>query len=266
IMKVPYLVIADYSNTLDSPLNGEYKLYNEGATTLEDTKNCVSNKATIALQKFSTKKTLSLLSEKFKQEAKAVKSPVGIKFTDEFLMTVSEITGKEIPKEIEDERGRAVDSMTDAQQYIHGKKFAIFGDPDILMGLTSYLLEMGGIPKYVLCSNGTEEFKSDVEELLKEYGCDEGEVHIDKDLWHLHSLVMTGPVDMLIGPSHGKFVARDAGVPHIRLGYPIFDRVNIHRYPFYGYSGVINLTTWIVNTFIEIVDDTSDDAHFELLR
>ena len=266
IMKVPYLVIADYSNTLDSPLNGEYKLYNEGATTLEDTKNCVNNKATIALQKFSTKKTIALLADKFKQEAKAVKSPVGIKFTDEFLMAVSEITGKEIPKEIEDERGRAVDSMTDAQQYIHGKKFAIFGDPDILTGLTSYLLEMGGIPKYVLCSNGNEEFKNDVEALLKEYGCDEGEVYIDKDLWHLHSLVMTGPVDMLIGPSHGKFVAREAGVPHIRLGYPIFDRVNIHRYPFYAYSGVINLTTWIVNKFIEIVDDTSDDAHFELLR
>jgi Mo-nitrogenase MoFe protein subunit NifK (EC 1.18.6.1) len=59
--------------------------------------------------------------------------------------------------------------MTDAQQYIHGKKFAIFGDPDMLVGLTSYLLEMGGIPKYVLCSNGNEDFKKEIEDLFSAY-------------------------------------------------------------------------------------------------
>jgi len=266
IMGITYLMLADYSNTLDSPLNGEYKLYPDGATSIEETKMSVNNRATIALQKYSTNKTIELLSKKYNQEAKAVKSPIGIKYTDEFLMEVSRITGKEIPKEIEDERGRAVDSMTDAQQYIHGKKFAIFGDPDMLIGLSGYLLEMGGIPKYVLSTNGNEDFKKTVEELFAEYSLTEGEVYIEKDLWHLRSLVMTGPVDMLLGPSHGKFVARDANVPHIRLGYPIFDRVNIHRYPVYGYSGVINLTTWIVNKFMDILDETCDDAHFELMR
>ena len=56
IFGINFLVLADYSNTLDSPLNGEYKLYPDGATKLEDVKNCVSNKAAIAMQKYSTKK------------------------------------------------------------------------------------------------------------------------------------------------------------------------------------------------------------------
>jgi nitrogenase molybdenum-iron protein beta chain len=260
------LVLADYSNTLDYPLNGEYKLYPDGATKLEDVKTCLNNKATIALQRYSTKKTVAALSEKLGQDVKVVSGPIGINYTDDFLMTVSEISELEIPKELEDERGRAIDCMTDAQQYIHGKKFAIFGDPDMLVGLTSYLLEMGGIPKYVLCSNGNEEFKKEIEDLFEKYSVNEGNVYIDKDLWHLRSLLMTDKADMLIGPSHGKFAARDAGIPHIRIGYPIFDRVNIHRYPLYGYTGIVNLTTWIVNKFLDILDDTSDDAHFELLR
>lgn len=266
IFGIDFLVLADYSNVLDSPLNGEYRLYPEGATKLEDVKKSVNNGATIALQKYSTRKTISVLSEKFSHDARAVKSPIGIIRTDELLMALAEISGKEIPQELEAERGKAIDSITDAQQYMHGKKFALFGDPDMLAGLTSYILEVGGIPRYVLCSNGNEEFKSEIEELFASNPGNGGEVYIDKDLWHLRSLIMTDPVDMLLGPSHGKFIARDAGIPHIRLGYPIFDRVNIHRYPIYGYSGVINLTTWIVNKFLDMLDDNSDDAHFELMR
>jgi Mo-nitrogenase MoFe protein subunit NifK (EC 1.18.6.1) len=69
-------------------------MYPDGATKLEDVKNCVNNKATIALQKYSTKKTAAMLSEKFGQDVRVVKSPVGINYTDEFLMALSELSGK----------------------------------------------------------------------------------------------------------------------------------------------------------------------------
>jgi nitrogenase molybdenum-iron protein beta chain len=77
---------------------------------------------------------------------------------------------------------------------------------------------------------------------------------------------MTDPVDMLIGTSYGKFAARDADIPLVRIGYPIVDRVNLHRYPTIGYQGIINLITWIANTFLEMTDRLSDDEHFELMR
>jgi nitrogenase molybdenum-iron protein beta chain len=73
-------------------------------------------------------------------------------------------------------------------------------------------------------------------------------------------------VDLLIGNSHGKYAARDAGIPLVRIGFPIVDRVNLHRYATIGYRGAINLITWIANALIDQVDRTSDDAHFELLR
>ena len=59
---------------------------------------------------------------------------------------------------------------------------------------------------------------------------------------------------------------RDAKVPLFRFGFPVFDRVNMHRSPIIGYQGVIRMVTDICNKFIDIVDETSDDRHFEMMR
>ncbi len=126
---------------------------------------------------------------------------------------------------------------------------------------------MGGVPVHIISTNGSAAFAKDMEELLNSspYG-QEATVHLGKDLWHLRSLLLTEPVDMLIGDSHGKFAARDAGIPLVRIGFPITDRVNLHRYPIVGYAGVLNLITMIANAFLEEKDRTSTDAYFELLR
>jgi len=67
----------------------------------------------------------------------------------------------------------------------------------------------------------------------------------------MRSLVMTDPVDAMIGDTHGKFACRDAGIPLFRFGFPVFDRVNKHRYPIIGYQGAINMVTEICNKFID---------------
>ena len=158
--------------------------------------------------------------------------PMGIAKTDAFLMKLAELFDKPVPESLKAERGRAVDAMTDAHQYIHGKKFAVYGDPDYLLGYVSFLLEMGAMPLHILCSKGTKKLEKEIQALLDASlygkGC---KIYMNKDLWHLRSLVMTEPVDAIIGDSHGKFVARDAKIPLFRFGFPIFDRVNKHRYP-----------------------------------
>jgi nitrogenase molybdenum-iron protein beta chain len=91
-------------------------------------------------------------------------------------------------------------------------------------------------------------------------------VWINKDLWHLRSLLMTDPVDAMIGDTHGKFAARDAKIPLIRVGFPIIDRVNLHRYPVIGYQGALNMLTFIANKFLDITDETCEDQRFEMMR
>lgn len=265
-MGVEYTILADNLDVLDSPQMGKFEMY-PGGTLLKDTEDSINGIATLALQKFSTMQTIKFVQETFGHEGLQIYPPMGIKATDKFLMEIKRLTGKSIPEELERERGRAVDAATDAHQYLHGKKFAIYGDPDYVYAITNFLLEMGGEPSHILTATGTKQFEGEMKTLLNSSPFGKvANIYIGKDLWHLRSLLMTEPVDMLIGDSHGKWAARDAGIPLIRIGFPIFDRVNSHRYPTIGYQGTINLITWIANAFIDEVDRNSDDAHFELLR
>ncbi|MEJ6486205.1 nitrogenase molybdenum-iron protein subunit beta [Nostoc punctiforme UO1] len=270
LMGVDYTLLADSSDVLDSPNTREYHMY-VGGTKLEDAADSINAKATIALQRYTTTKTLDYINKDWNQETKVLR-PWGVKGTDAFLKSISQLTGKPIPQELKDERGRLLDAMTDSCYWVHGKKFAIFGDPDVIYGAVSFLLELGAEPVHILCNNGDEVFKEEMEALLQSspFG-KQGTVWINKDLWHLRSLLFTEPVDFFLGTSYGKYLQRDTGIPLVRLGFPIFDRHHLHRDATIGYQGGLTLLKWVVNTILDELDRNSDttgktDISFDLVR
>jgi len=263
---IPYTFLADISETFDSPNDGIYRQY-PGGTPLEEAADSINGKATLSVGPHSTPKTMTWVKENYSGQHSSIPAPFGIGKTDAFLMKLSELFDKPIPASLKAERGRAVDAMTDAQQYMHGKKFAVYGDPDLLTGYVSFLLEMGATPTYVVCSRGSKKAERELQGLLDSSPFGKGgKVYMNRDLWHLRSLLMTGPVDAIIGDTHGKFAARDAKIPLFRFGFPVFDRVNMHRTPIIGYQGAVRMLTEICNKFIDIKDDTSEDRYFEMMR
>jgi nitrogenase molybdenum-iron protein beta chain len=263
---IPYTFLADISETFDSPLDGTYRIY-PGGTKLDEAADSINGKATLTVAPYATSKAFTRIKESYSGQHVSMPMPMGIAKTDAFLMRLGELFDKPVPEVLKAERGRAIDAMTDSHQYIHGKKFAVYGDSDYLLGHVSFLLEMGATPFHVLCSKGSKKLEKELNALLEgsPYGKG-GKVYMNKDLWHLRSLVMTEPVDAVIGDSHGKWVARDAKIPLFRFGFPIFDRVNKHRSPLVGYQGTINMLTEICNKFLDLKDETCDDRHFELMR
>lgn len=259
-------ILGDVTDVFDAPLTGEYSYY-PGGTPIEVAEESINAKATLVMQKYSTKNTVKFLNNEFLGETVELPYPMGIKATDELLVKLSELSGKPVPESLKKERGQAVDAMTDAHQYFHGKKVALFGDPDQLLGTVAFLLEMGAKPWHVLCSRQTKKFKKEMEELLASSPYGEGcTVYVNKDLWHLRSLLVTDPVEIVIGDTHGKFAAKDADTPLIRVGFPIMDRVNTHRYPTIGYQGAINMVTWFANTVMEQMDEKGEERRFEMMR
>jgi nitrogenase molybdenum-iron protein beta chain len=270
LLGADYTLLADNSDYLDSPNTGEYNMY-PGGTPLEEAADSCNAKTTIAFQAYSTSKTRDYIKNEWAQDV-SVSRPVGIKGTDEFLMKLSELTGQPIPKELEDERGRAVDAVTDSQAWLHGKRVALYGDPDLVIGLVQFLLEVGCEPTHIVVTNSNDEFEKELQALLDSspFGKD-GKIWGGKDLWHMRSLLFTEPVDFFIGNSYGKYLWRDTHTPIVRIGYPIFDRHHLHRYATYGYQGTINLLNWVVNTILDELDRSTiipskTDISYDLIR
>lgn len=270
VMDIDATILADNELYLDSPNSGEFKMY-QGGTTLEDAADSINAQHTLALQAYTTVQTRKYIEKEWGQKT-SVSRPWGVRGTDEFLMQLSELTGKAIPESLEIERGRAVDALTDSHAWVHGKRAAIYGDPDLVMGMLQFLLEIGVEPVHVLVSNSNKEFEAEAEALLAASpNGQQATIWGGKDLWHMRSLLFTEPVDFLVGNSYGKYLWRDTKIPLVRIGYPIFDRFHLQRYSTIGYSGAINLITWIINTLFEELDRNTNtpsktDISFDLVR
>ena len=48
----------------------------------------------------------------------------------------------QVPREINEERGRLLDMMTDMHQYFYGRRVALWGDPDQLVSLAEFLADL----------------------------------------------------------------------------------------------------------------------------
>jgi nitrogenase molybdenum-iron protein beta chain len=277
-MGVDYTLMSDPSEVLDTPADGTFRMYAGGTTQaeLKDSPNAID---TLLLQPWQLEKTKKFVQTIWHQPATAINIPMGLEWTDEFLMKISELTGKPIPASLELERGRLVDMMTDSHTWMHGKKFSLYGDADFVMGMTKFLLEMGAEPADVLCNHANKRWLKAMDKMLKAspYG-QNTVVHIGKDLWHFRSLVFTNKPDFMIGNSYGKFIQRDTfykgeefEVPLIRIGFPIFDRHHLHRMTTLGYEGAIYMLTTLVNAILEQLDKETKgmgttDYNYDLVR
>ena len=277
-MDVDYTMLSDPEEVLDTPADGQFRMYS-GGTTQDEIKDAPNAITTFMLQPWHLVKSTKFAENTWKQAVPKLNIPMGLDWTDEFLMKVSEVTGQEISESLTKERGRLVDMMTDSHTWLHGKKFALWGDPDYVMGMSKFLLELGAEPTHILCNNGNKRWKKAMEAILAttSYGAN-CEVHVGKDLWHMRSLVFTNKPDFMIGNSYGKFIQRDTlykgkefEVPLIRIGFPIFDRHHLHRQTTLGYEGAMQILTTLVNAVLERLDEETrgmqtTDYNYDLVR
>lgn len=271
LMGIKSIMFPDTSGVLDAPMTGHYEMFPRGGTKIKDLVDTGNSKLTIALGSYASSDAAYQLERKCKVHGVAIRTPIGIKATDELLMTLRQYFTREVPYQLEEERGQLVDIMTDTHHQFHGKRVAVFGDPDMVIGMTEFLLSLGMVPVHVLTGTPNSglgvsvgNFEKEIKELLFQSGI-KGRVKAAGDLFELHQWIKNEPVDLLIGNTYGKYIARAEDIPLVRFGFPIMDRSVQTYLPVVGYKGGMRLLEMITNALLERADRDAADEDFELV-
>jgi len=271
LMNTPSIMFPDTTGVVDTPMTGEYKMFPSGGTTIKQLIDTGNSKCTIALGRFASSDAAELLVKKCKVPAITLKTPIGIQATDALVMALRRAFIQEVPAELEEERGQLVDIMTDTHFHFHGKKVAIFGDPDIVTGLTEFVMSLGMQPVHVLTGtpggaigSATGSFEEDIREIVAQAGL-KSNIKAGGDLFTLHQWIKNEPVDLLIGNTYGKYIARAEDIPFVRVGFPVLDR-SVHSYlPIVGYRGALRLIEMVSGALLDRADRDAADEDFELV-
>lgn len=252
-------ILPDFSETLDGPALDDYPLIPKGGTPLEKIRTMGGARATIELGATLPDDTAGTCLEKqHRTPLYRIGLPIGIRQTDAFFDTLASLSNKQLPARHMNARGRLIDAMVDGHKYIFGRKAVIYGEEDLVAGLTGFLAEIGIQP--VLCASGGKSgmLKDAVTDALGGMGCLMPEVVEDVDFYDIEEKVKAMKVDLLIGHSKGYSFARKNNIPLIRVGFPIHDRVGGQRLLHLGYDGAQQLFDTITNTVIAHKQDSSD--------
>ncbi|HWR24719.1 MAG TPA: nitrogenase component 1, partial [Methanosarcina sp.] len=181
--------------------------------------------------------------------------PIGLSNTDHFFTELVKILGCPIPEKYQKERGRLLDAMVDVHKYLYGVKAAVYGDPDLVFGLTTFMLELGMHPVLVATGSKSQEFGVKIRQIFEELRPDIKPVILDGvDFDSLNDAVRESSPEILIGNSNGRYIAKALDIPLVRVGLPIHDRVGAQRILTVGYRGALELLDRITNTILEATD------------
>jgi nitrogenase molybdenum-iron protein NifN len=163
----------------------------------------------------------------------------GLLPNDEFMVFLSEISGRPVPMKYRRQRGQLADAMLDAHFHLGGRKLAIGAEPDLLFDLSSMLHEIGA--KVTVAITTTQ---SPVLERI------ETEEVLISDLEDLENLAKERGCNLLISHSHGRQAAERLKIPFYRAGFPMFDRLGAGHQLLVGYRGTRDLIFDIANLII----------------
>jgi nitrogenase molybdenum-iron protein beta chain len=260
-MGIDATVLLDIES-FDAPIMPSKDSFAYGSTTVEDIEGTANAAASIALNRYEGYSAAQYLQKTFDVPATLSPTPIGIRNTDIMLQQIRKLTGKDIPESLLRERGVALDALADlAHMFFAGKKVAIYGHPDLVIGLAEFCREVELKPVLLLLGDDNGGYVKDPRILNLQKTVDyDMEIVCNADLWELETRIKEKKIDLdlIMGHSKGRFIAIDAGIPMVRVGFPTFDRAGCYRNPVVGYKGALQLGETIANTLFAQMEFKKD--------
>jgi len=261
---VDITLFPDTDGVLNAPLTGEYKMFPDGGVTVKELKGCGDAIGTLALGEWCSADAARWLDSKCKVPCTVLDMPFGLAATDRFVDVLRTVAGVSVPDSVAFERGQLVDMISDMHQYLYGKRVAVWGDPDQLISMVEFLISLDMQPAYVVTGTPGKKFESRIRELCADQPF-EVKVKAKGDMFLMHQWIKNEPVDLLIGNTYGKYIARDEDIPLLRWGFPILDRQGHQYFPTVGYKGGLRLLEKILGLLLDRKDRDDPERQFELV-
>ncbi len=265
-----YVMLPDYSETLDGNSWSEYKRIPDGGTSVDEIKKTGTASHSIELGRVFNKAGVSKMKSKggtintaarylekeFGVERKTLSWPMGVEANDQFFDALKEITGFDRLEYYEHERGRLIDAYADGHKYVFGKRAVIYGEEDLVLAMYQFLNEIG-VEVIVAASGGKSgSLKSELEAITPNKKLP---ITMDNaDFEEIGEKCRALKPDLIIGHSKGYYISRELSIPLIRVGFPIHDRLGGQRLRHIGYEGTNELFERIVNSMIEFNQTQSE--------
>ncbi|MBN1235665.1 MAG: nitrogenase associated protein N [Methanotrichaceae archaeon] len=242
-----YILMPDISETFDAPLSQDLPLIPRGGTPLDDIRDTANSKATLTIGGWVQEPGAGdYLEKEFEVPHIALPLPMSLEFTDRLAANLEDLTGLCMPESYERERGRLLDTMVDAHKLLSDVKTAVYGDTEMVLGITSIMAELGMRAQIVATGAANPAFAENAAELAPG-----SKVMMGADFSQIAAEASRRDIELMVGPFTGRVVARKEKVPLLRVGLPNHDRYGASHQLFLGYEGSMHLVDCMANVLLE---------------
>jgi len=127
--------------------------------------------------------------------------PMGLAWTDAWLHHLAQLSGNEVPALLQLQRYQLCEAMHRALPLICRQRFAVYGEPDFVMGISRFLIELGAGPTLILSQNGNKHWQAAMAGMLRECGyLHEVAIHGGHNTPDMARLIRHHRPDLLITP------------------------------------------------------------------
>jgi nitrogenase molybdenum-cofactor synthesis protein NifE len=242
------VVIPDISCALDGHVDETVSALSTGGITVERIRQAGRSVATLYIGD-SLDNAARTLTGKFGVPAYGLTSVTGIGECDMLMETLSVISGRPVPERYRRQRSRLMDAMVDSHYQFGNKRVSLALEGDLLKVMTRYLSGMGCRIQAAISATRVRGLDSLPAEKI-----------FVGDLEELESAAEGS--DLLVANSNGRqAAAKLGGIPHLRAGLPVFDRLGCHQKMWVGYRGSMNLLFETANIFQANAKEAQKLAH-----
>lgn len=235
------VLIPDLSDSLDGHLTeSDFSPLTIGGTSVDEINTLGMSASTLVIGP-SLYKAADLLQQRTGVPDRRFDHLMGLDAVDEFVQTLSDISGEPVPEKLERQRAQLQDAMLDTHFMIGMTRVAVAADPDLLNGFSQLLAGMGAETVAAVAPANAPALNSVAADVVK-LG----------DLEELEKMASDKQAEIIISNSHAVESAERLGIPLLRAGFPQYDLLGGYQKVWVGYQGTRQVLFELANMLLTL--------------